>query len=94
MTGISPSGFVIRRIRQAHCARGPARCARCREMDREVIALLDIAPPQQGLVARPTLPVAVGGQQVWREFDVVRVFESEEEARAYAEQNGVVDVEI
>jgi len=86
--------FVIRRIRQAHCAKGPARWAQCREMDREAIALLEIDPPQQGLLARRVLPVSGEGQQVWREFDMVRLFASEEEARAYAHQHGIADVEL
>jgi hypothetical protein len=31
---------------------------------------------------------------VWREFDVVRTFESEAEARQYAVEHGIEDVEL
>ena len=86
--------YIIRRIRLAHCARGPQLCEKCREMDREVPALLDVDPPNSGMVARRTIEVEVAGVKAWREFDVVRVFENEVEARAYAAENGVAQVEL
>ena len=85
---------IIRRIRLAHCARGPERCEQCRKMDREAPCLLDIAPADAGLVARRVLPITLGGETVWREFDVVRVFADEDAARAYAARNAVADVEL
>jgi hypothetical protein len=63
-------------------------------MDREVPALLDIAPPNAGMVARRVIEVEVDGQKVWREFDVLRTFEDEAEARAYAREEGIPDVEL
>lgn len=83
---------IIRRIRLAHCARGPELCAQCREMDREVPALLDVDPPNYGQVARRMIAVTMAGVEVWREFDVVRVFASEEEARAYGEEHRIGDI--
>ena len=80
---------IIRKIRLAHCKRGPSVCAKCREMDVEKICLLDVSPPDAGELQRRVIQVNVGGEQVWREFDVVRVFESEAEARAYADENGI-----
>lgn len=80
---------IIRRIRLAHCARGPERCEQCRRMNVEKIALLDIAPPHPGEMARRVIAVEQNGQQVWREFDVVRTFESEAEARQYAAAHGI-----
>ena len=84
---------IIRRIRTAHCKRGPELCAKCREMDRARICLLDICPPDQGLLQRRVIEVNVDGERAWREFDVVRVFEDEKEAAAYAAQHGITDVE-
>ena len=43
------------------------------------IALLNICPPNKGVVARPTASVSVGGKPVYYEFDVIRFFESEKE---------------
>ncbi len=80
---------IIRKIRLAHCKRGPSVCAKCREMDVEKICLLDISPPGAGELQRRVIQVNVGDEEVWREFDVVRAFESEAEARAYADENGI-----
>jgi hypothetical protein len=85
---------IIRQVRLAHCKRGPSRCEKCREMDVERICLLNIDPPQQGRLQRRVIQVRVDGVDVWREFDVVRAFESEAEARAYADAHGIVDVEL
>ncbi len=85
---------IIRKIRLAHCKRGPDVCEKCREMDVEKICLLDVCPPGAGEMQRRVIRVNVGGEAVWREFDVVRAFESEADARAYASENGVEDVEF
>jgi hypothetical protein len=58
----------------------------------ERICLLDISPDDYGLVQRRVIEVEFGGQKVWREFEIVKTFEDEAEARSYAEQNGIVDV--
>ena len=89
-----PSCHIIRKIRLAHCKRGPEVCEKCREMDVERICLLDICPPDAGLVQRRVSEVGVDGKTEWREFDVVRVFADEKEAAAYAAQNGIEDVVV
>ena len=88
------SRYLIRRIRMAHCARGPELCEQCRALDREAPALLDIDPPNPGMVARRVIEVQVDGQSAWREYDVVQTFESEDEAWAYAAAHGVGDIEL
>jgi hypothetical protein len=45
-------------------------------------------------VARRLIEVQVGGESTWREFDVVRTFQDEEEARAYAAGHGVTDIQL
>ncbi len=85
---------IIKKIRLAHCKRGPDVCAKCREMDVEKICLLDVCPPGAGEMQRRVIRVNVGGEAVWREFDVARAFESEADARAYASANGIADVEF
>lgn len=84
------SHYIIRTVRIAHCKRGPERCDQCRAMDAERIGLLELYPPGVGEMQRRV--IQVGGD--WREFDVVRVFEDEEEAWAYAGQHEIKDVEI
>ena len=85
---------VIRKMRLAHCKRGPVVCDKCREMDEPRICLLDICPPDAGTMQRRVIQVVVDGEGLWREFDIVMTFESEHDAREYARENGVQDVEL
>ena len=89
-----PARFIIRRMRIAHCKRGPERCEKCRQMNVEKISLLDISPPHPGEMQRRVIAVQHGGNQVWREFEIVRTFETEQEARQYAAEHGIEDVEL
>ena len=91
---IQMSMTIIRKIHLAHCKRGPAICEKCREMNIERICLLDIDPPNAGLIQRRTMQFEVGGELVWREFDVLRSFESVDKALDYAEKHGVKDVSL
>lgn len=86
--------YIIRRIRLAHCKRGPAVCEKCREMDSPKICLLDICPPHPGEMQRRVIEVKEGSESTWHEFDVVRIFGSEGEAREFAEKEGVENVEM
>jgi hypothetical protein len=85
---------VIRRIRLAHCKKGPSRCERCRELDEERICLLDVCPAEAGMRQRRVIPVVRDGREVWREFEIVRTFQSEAEAVEYAEEHAVDDVQL
>jgi 8-oxo-dGTP diphosphatase len=89
-----PGRHIIRRMRMAHCKKGPALCEECRRMNVERICLLDISPPQPGQVQRRVIAVRHGDEELWREFDVVRTFETEAEARQYAVEHGIEDVEL
>jgi hypothetical protein len=57
-------------------------------MDAERICLLDIRP--EGEMQRRVIQVG----ETWHEFEILRSFESEDEARSYAEEQGIEDVEI
>ena len=82
--------YLLTAVTLAHCQRGPERCEKCREMAVEQICLLDICPPDQGLVARRVIEVIVDGQSEWREFDIIRTFDSWEEARSYLRSENIV----
>ncbi len=88
------SNHIIRLIAVSHCKRGPDHCAKCRAMGGPRICLLDIAPPDQGMVQRRVIELEIDGERVWREFDVIRIFAGEAEARAYAAANGVADIDL
>lgn len=86
--------YVIRRLHLAHCKRGPEVCEKCREMNQEKICLLDVCPSNAGMVQRRVIELVHNGKSIWREFDIVRTFESAEEAQLYADSNSIEDVEI
>lgn len=54
------------------------------------IALLELCPKQ--VAARPMLTFIVGGKTVMREYEVVRVFKTADEARKFAAENNITDV--
>lgn len=82
--------YIIRKLRLAHCKRGPERCEKCREMDAERLCLLDICPPDVGMLQRRVIQVG----DEWREFDVVKVFESVDEAQGYAAAHQITDIQL
>ncbi len=54
-------------------------------------ALLDICPPNKGMVARPMTTIMVDGEPVYYEYDVIKVFENEKDAKKYAKENNISD---
>lgn len=88
------SRYVIRRMPLAHCKKGPDRCDICRQMAQERICVLDLHPPGRGLEQRRAIEIGRDGESVWQEFDIVRTFDSEEEALAYAQEHRIDDVEL
>lgn len=88
------SSYIIRKIPIVHCARGPENCKKCKEIYTEKICLLDISPPHYGEWTRRVIEVEIDGEKVCREFDVVKIFQSEDEAREYAEKNEIKDVKF
>ena len=80
--------YVIRKVRLAHCKRGPARCEKCRDLDAEKICLLEIDP--EGEMQRRVIQLHDEG--AWHEFEIVKTFATGEDARAYAAGHGIKDV--
>jgi len=56
---------------------------------RRTLVPVGYIPPAQGRLQRRVIQVQVDGRLEWREFDVVRVFDDEQEARAWAEKEGI-----
>jgi S1/P1 Nuclease len=54
------------------------------------IALLDLCPTQAA--ARPMFSFMVNGKMVMKEYDVVKVFKTEAEARKYGADNNITDI--
>ncbi|MEZ5426748.1 MAG: S1/P1 nuclease [Pyrinomonadaceae bacterium] len=53
------------------------------------IALLDICPENRGIIARPMTSAIIDGEMKYFEYDVIRVFENEEEANKFARENSI-----
>lgn len=87
--GEKKSEYIIRTIIVPHCQRGPQRCEKCKQMTAEKkICLLQIYF-EEGKIARPVIEVHRDGITQWCEFDVLKVFRDEQEAKAYAEKHAI-----
>lgn len=56
------------------------------------IALIDLCPTQ--VAARPMLTFMMDGKPVMKEYDVIKTFKTEAEARKYAGENNITDVSL
>ncbi len=87
-------GKIIRLIPMSHCKRGPQACEQCRAMGGPRICLLDIDPPDPGMVQRRVIELLIDGERVWREFEIIRTFAAEAEARDWAAAHGITDIDL
>jgi hypothetical protein len=86
--------LAIRTLKPLHCARGPARCEKCKVASTQPATpkLLDVCA--WGDAARPTMELRRGGEKIFRPYDVLRSFADEAEARAFAQKHGLTDVAL
>jgi len=59
---------------------------------KQEIALLNLCPPNKGMMARPMTSFMINGAVKMFEYDVDKVFKTAQEARDYAAKNGIKDV--
>ncbi|MGY5876791.1 MAG: hypothetical protein RTU30_13665 [Candidatus Thorarchaeota archaeon] len=86
--------LIIRVRRGMHCARGPKHCSKCAEASKNVsIVLLELVG-DDGRMARPVIEVERDGDRFHLAFNIVKKFDTEEEARAYAKEHGITDVKF
>lgn len=81
---------IIQKITLGHCARGIKTCSKCREMYTRKYCLLDLSP--SGYAARPVIQVEIDGEKAWREYDNIKIFDTYDEAFAYARQHNITFV--
>ena len=74
-----------------HCKRGPERCQMCRDNKIMRWCLLDIDPPDQDRVQRPVIEIDISGDKHFRAFDIIKIFESEEDMKQYMLKNKFPD---
>ncbi len=84
---------IIRVISPPHCARGSTRCQKCKDaLEITKICLLRVY--SESLSARPVIEVDINDEPVFLAFDVIKYFETQEEAQTYAEQNAISDIDF
>ncbi len=83
-----PPCQIIKEIPVIHCKRGPKNCKKCKEVYKISYALLDICP--EGEYARPVTEVIFEGKKTYRVYDVIKRFNSIEEAKEYAIENQIL----
>ncbi|MDF1538984.1 MAG: hypothetical protein P1Q69_08775 [Candidatus Thorarchaeota archaeon] len=89
-----PQEEIIRVLSPPHCARGPKGCDKCREAAKiKEICLLRIFF-DGGMIARPMIEIERDGSKSLHEFDVLRRFETADEALQYASDNNIQDVDL
>lgn len=77
---------IIRKVRYPITQTNPS------ETQTVEIALLNLCPPNKGMMARPMYSMMVSGKIIDREYDIEKIFKTEKEAREFAEKNGIKDV--
>lgn len=93
--GRKPECLAIHVMKKGHCARGPASCEKCKTAAAEPARpkLLDLCPwPADA--ARPVVELVRGGEKTYRVYEVLKSFDTAEEARAFAAQYGLEDVKL
>ncbi len=73
-----------------HCAHGIKACAKCKDAVEKgkKYCLLNLFNLGDSIATRPTLTV-MGAESEYYAFDVVKRFETKEEAEKYSKKNGV-----
>ncbi|NHK32945.1 MAG: hypothetical protein FK730_16480 [Asgard group archaeon] len=86
--------YVLKKMARIHCARGPKRCITCKEYSKDKKwALLDIAPSENPMAARPMIEIEMDGEMVFQTYDVLKYFDKKLEAIEYAKEKNL-DFEI
>ncbi len=87
--GKEDSGHIIKKIIVPHCARGPKRCEKCKQMAKEKKYCLLQIYFQGGKVTRPVLELEIAGKTQWYEFDLLKTFTDKNEAKLYANEHEI-----
>ncbi|MCK5151718.1 MAG: hypothetical protein KAQ65_07755 [Candidatus Thorarchaeota archaeon] len=77
-----------------HCARGPKRCDECAVAAKEIVHCLLKVYEGPGMVTRPMVTIERNGIQGLFEYDLKKRFSTLEEAKRYAQENGLEYLEM
>jgi len=73
-----------------HCARPKGACKKCAELaeEGEKYCLVSFQYSAEEM-ARPMMTIEINGEEVLCEFDLIKIFKDETEAKEYAMENGI-----
>jgi len=73
-----------------HCARPKGACKKCAQLaeEGEKYSLVSFQYSAEE-IARPMMTIEIDGEEVLCEFDLVKIFKDESEAREYATEKGL-----
>ena len=81
---------IIKRMPRIHCARGPLRCDKCKELDKKggsyALIKVFLEPVDH---ASPITEIQINGEKIFGAYNVIQRFEDISEAKKYAEENKV-----
>ncbi|MFH2105796.1 MAG: hypothetical protein ABII22_00925 [Candidatus Micrarchaeota archaeon] len=80
---------MIKKIKVPHCARGPASCEKCEEINKKPAKYSLVKVASDPNVCRPMTYFGTGKTSVLMPYEVVKVFSSEKEAKEYAKKNKI-----
>ncbi len=84
--------MFIQKMVAPHCARGPNLCKKCKiATENPCVCLVEVFL-QPGGITRPVDKFPIAGNDKYYEYDVVRTFIDEVEARSYAKAHPEVQV--
>ena len=73
-----------------HCQRGSRSCEICNKLaqEGEKYCLIEIIG-RNGMIARPMIELEIEGERVYYEFDLLKIFIDQKEAKEYALKNEI-----
>ena len=81
---------IIKKVPYIHCARGPERCEKCKMISKKKpdFCLIRIYLKSSN-VARPMISINLNEERALYEYDVLKRFKNEQEAKTYAVKNKI-----
>jgi len=81
---------LIKKMSLIHCARGTQYCKKCKQLKEkgEKFCLIRVYL-NPGSIARPITEIYIDGNKIFGEYDVLKIFDNESEAKEHAKQNSI-----
>ncbi len=81
--------YFIKYMSLGHCARGPSRCEKCKEAEKDKKYYILKADYEESMSARPTVELIKDGKKTHVYYNVIKGFKTEKEAINHAREKGL-----